>query len=35
MSSDGGVMLLAEVERRLGISERLAALVPDRRDPCV
>lgn len=33
MSSDGGVMLLAEVERRLGLAERLAALVPDRRDP--
>lgn len=26
-------MLLAEVERRLGISEHLAALVPDTRDP--
>ena len=33
ISSDGGVMLLAEVERRLGIAERLAALVPDTRDP--
>lgn len=33
ISSDGGVMLLAAVERRLGIAERLAALVPDARDP--
>lgn len=33
ISSDGGVMLLAEVERRLGIADRLAALVPDARDP--
>ncbi len=33
LSSDGGVMLLAQAERRLGMAERLAALVPDRRDP--
>ncbi|WP_114011795.1 IS1380 family transposase [Cohaesibacter intestini] len=33
ISSDGGVMLLAEIEQRLGIADRLAALVPDRRDP--
>jgi hypothetical protein len=33
LSSDGGLMLLREVERRLGIAERLAALMPDRRDP--
>ena len=33
ISSDGGVMLLAGIERRLGIADRLAALVPDRRDP--
>jgi hypothetical protein len=33
LSSDGGVMLLREAERRLGIADRLAALVPDRRDP--
>jgi hypothetical protein len=32
-SSDGGVLLLREVERRLGLSERLAACIPDRRDP--
>ena len=31
--SDGGVMLLAQAERRLGIAERLAAVIPDRRDP--
>ncbi len=33
LSSDGGVMLLAQAERRLGIAERLARLIPDRRDP--
>ena len=33
LSSDGGVMLLAEAERRLGIAERLAAVIPDGRDP--
>jgi Transposase DDE domain group 1 len=33
VSSDGGVMLLAQAERRLGIADRLAALLPDRRDP--
>jgi hypothetical protein len=33
ISSDGGVMLLAGIERRLGIADRLAKLVPDRRDP--
>jgi hypothetical protein len=33
LSSDGGVMLLAQAERRLGIADRLAALMPDRRDP--
>lgn len=33
ISSDGGVMLRAEVERRLDIADRLAALVPDARDP--
>jgi hypothetical protein len=32
-SSDGGVLLLREVERRLGIAERLAACIVDRRDP--
>jgi hypothetical protein len=26
-------MLLAQVERRLGLADRLARLIPDRRDP--
>jgi hypothetical protein len=26
-------MLLAQAERRLGIAERLAKVIPDRRDP--
>jgi DDE family transposase len=33
LSSDGGVMLLAQAERRLGIAERLARFIPDRRAP--
>jgi hypothetical protein len=33
LSSDGGVMLLAQAERQLGIAERLARLIPDRREP--
>jgi hypothetical protein len=33
ITSDGGVMLLAQAERRLGIAERLAAVIPDGRDP--
>ena len=33
LTSDGGVMLLAMAERRLGIAERLARMFPDRRDP--
>lgn len=33
LSSDGGVMLLAQAERRLGIAERLARFIPDERDP--
>ena len=33
LTSDGGVMLLAMAERRLGIAERLARCFPDRRDP--
>ena len=32
LSSDAGVLLLREVERELGIAERLAACVTDRRD---
>src|SRR5512133_4394790 len=30
--SDGGVMLLAQAERRLGIADQLAAVIPDERD---
>ena len=33
LTSDGGVMLLSLAERRSGIAERLARLIPDRRDP--
>ncbi len=33
LSSDGGVLLLREVERKLGIGDRLAASLRDRRDP--
>ncbi|MGH6928704.1 MAG: IS1380 family transposase [Dongiaceae bacterium] len=32
-SSDGGVLLLREVDRRLGLAERLAGCIPDWRDP--
>jgi hypothetical protein len=33
ISSDGGVMLLALAERRMGIADRLAAAITDQRDP--
>ena len=33
MSSDGGVMLVAEAERKLGVIQRLASVIDDRRDP--
>ena len=33
LASDGGVMLLAQAEHRLGIAERLARFIPDQRDP--
>ena len=33
ISSDGGVMLLALAERRIGIADQLAAEIIDRRDP--
>ena len=33
LTSDGGVMLLSMAERRLGVAERLARCLPDRRDP--
>jgi Transposase DDE domain group 1 len=32
ISSDSGVMLLAQADRRLGIADRLARVVPDGRD---
>ncbi len=33
ITSDGGVMLLAAAERRLGLADKLAALIADRRNP--
>jgi hypothetical protein len=33
LTSDGGVMLLAAAERRIGIARRLAPLIADRRNP--
>ena len=33
ITSDGGVMLLAQAERRLGLCEKLAARIIDPRDP--
>src|SRR6202171_6168764 len=33
LSSNGGVMLLAMAERRLGLADNLARVFPDRRDP--
>jgi Transposase DDE domain group 1 len=33
LSSDGGLLLLREAERRLGVCRRLAEAMPDRRDP--
>jgi DDE family transposase len=33
ISSDGGALLLRQMDERLGLSERLAALLPDERDP--
>src|SRR5512144_110097 len=33
LSSDGGLFLLREIERRLGVAERLAACIEDRCDP--
>ena len=32
-SSDGGLLLLREAERKLGVCRRLAEAMPDRRDP--
>jgi Transposase DDE domain group 1 len=33
ISSDGGLLLLRQMDDRLGLSKRLAALLPDERDP--
>ena len=33
LSSDGGVLILREIEKRLGIAAMLSACVPDARDP--
>ena len=33
ISSDGGAMLLAAADRHLGLIDRFAALIADRRDP--
>ena len=33
LTSDGGVMLLAAAERRIGIAQRLASLIADPRNP--
>ena len=33
LSSDGGVLILREIEKRLGIAAMLSARVPDARDP--
>ena len=33
ISSDGGVLLLAGADRRLGLTDTLAAIIPDHRDP--
>lgn len=33
LTSDAGVMLLAQAERRLGLADRLARLIADPRDP--
>jgi Transposase DDE domain group 1 len=33
VSSDGGLLLLRQVDRWLGLTKRLGELLPDRRDP--
>jgi Transposase DDE domain group 1 len=33
LTSDGGVLLLAEADRRLGLADKLAAVIADPRDP--
>jgi hypothetical protein len=34
-SSDGGALLLAGADKRLGLIDRLAAIIPDHRDPAL
>ena len=34
LTSDGGVLLLAQAKREMGICAQLAACIADRRDPC-
>ena len=33
LSSDGGLLVLREIERRLSVADRLAACIDDPRDP--
>ena len=33
ISSDGGVLLLAAADKRIGLIDTLAAIMPDHRDP--
>jgi hypothetical protein len=33
ISSEGGVLLLAGADKQLGLIDRLAAIIPDHRDP--
>lgn len=33
LTSDAGLLLLGEVDRRLGLSEAISVCLPDRRDP--
>ena len=35
ISSDGGALLLAGADKRLGLIDRLAAIIPDHRDPAL
>jgi hypothetical protein len=35
ISSDGGVLLLAGTDGRLGLIDTLAAIIPDHRDPAL
>jgi Transposase DDE domain group 1 len=35
LSSDGGVLLLAGIDKQLGLIDTLAALIPDHRDPAL